>query len=46
MLELEQKQLLVKVTKESIESKELNNKSVGKKITIGNSIFKKCNYTI
>lgn len=46
LVELEQKQLLVKITKEFIESKELKNKFIGKKMIIGNNIFKKCNYTI
>lgn len=34
------------MTKEFIESKELKNKFIGKKMIIGNNIFKKCNYTI
>ncbi|WP_195467529.1 helix-turn-helix transcriptional regulator [Clostridium sp. D43t1_170807_H7] len=46
LVELEQKQLLVKITKEFIESKELKNKFIEKKMIIGNNIFKKCNYTI
>ena len=46
LVELEEKQLLVKVTKEFIESKKVNNKFGGTKTIIGNSIFKKCNYKI
>lgn|GEM_PF-4092917 len=46
LVELEQKQLLVNVTKEFIESRELNCKFTEKKIVIGNNMFKKTNYTI
>jgi hypothetical protein len=46
LIELEQKQLLVNVTKEFIESRELNCKFTEKKIVIGNNMFKKTNYTI
>lgn len=46
LVELEQKQLLVNVTKELIESRELNCKFTEKKIVIGNNVFKKISYTI
>ncbi|WP_326512177.1 hypothetical protein [Clostridium intestinale] len=46
LVELEQNQLLVNVTKEFIESRELNCKFTEKKIAIGSNIFKKTNYTI
>lgn len=46
LVEFEQKQLLVNVTKEFIESRELNCKFLKKKITIGNNVFKKISYTI
>ncbi|SEV85654.1 helix-turn-helix domain-containing protein [[Clostridium] fimetarium] len=46
LVELEQKQLLVNVTKEFIESRELNCKFTEKKRVIGNNLFKKISYTI
>lgn len=46
LVELEQKQLLINVTKEFIESRELNCKFSGKKMVIGNNLFKKMNYTL
>jgi hypothetical protein len=46
LVELEQKQLLVNVTKEFIESRELICKLTEKKIVIGNNLFKKISYTI
>lgn len=46
LVELEQKQLLVNVTKEFIESRELNCKFTDKKMVIGNNVFKKVSYTI
>ena len=46
LVELEQKQLLVNVTKEFIESRELSCKFTEKKIVIGNNLFKKTTYTI
>lgn len=46
LVELEQKQLIVNVTKEFIESRELNCKFAEKKIVIGNDLFKKIHYTI
>lgn len=46
LVELQQKQLLVNVTKEFIESRELNCKFTEKKIVIGNTLFKKATYTI
>lgn len=46
LVELEQKQLLVNVTKEFIESRELNCRFTEKKIVIGNNLFKKISYTI
>lgn len=46
LVELEQKQLLVNVTKEFIESRELSCKFTEKKRIIGNNLFKKIPYTI
>jgi transcriptional regulator with XRE-family HTH domain len=46
LVELEQNQLLVNVTKEFIESRELNCKFTEKKMVIGNNVFKKSPYTI
>lgn len=46
LVELEQKQLLVNVTKEFIESRELAFKFIEKSIVIGNNLFKKTIYTI
>ena len=46
LVELEQKQLLVNITKEFIESRELNCKFTEKKIVIGNNLFIKVFYKI
>lgn len=46
LVELEQKQLLVNVTKEFIESRELNRKFTEKKRVIGNNLFIKSSYTL
>lgn len=46
LVELEQKQLLVNVTKEFIESRELNCKFIEKKRVIGNNVFRKAGYTL
>lgn len=46
LVELEHKQLLVNVTKEFIESRELNYKFTERKRVIGNNLFIKSSYTI
>lgn len=46
LVEMKHKQLLVNVTKEFIESRELNCHFTERKRTIGNNIFIKCSYTI
>lgn len=46
LVELEEKQFLVNVTKEFIESRELNLKFIEKKMVIGNNLFKKTSYTV
>lgn len=46
LVEMNKKQVLVKVTKEQIEGKELNCKFEGKKCVIDENTFTKANYTI
>lgn len=46
LVQLEQKQLLVNVTKEFIESRELNCKFIERKRVIGNNLFIKSSYTL
>lgn len=46
LVELEQKQLLVNVTKEFIESRELNCKFMEKKRVIGGNVFRKAGYIV
>lgn len=46
LVELEHRQLLVNVTREYIESRELSYRFDGNKLEVGNNIFKKFTYTV